>query len=316
MSDPKLVRAKRELLFEKWHGAGNDFVVGDARPAGSWHDVLRDGGEAVARIAREACDRHFGIGADGLLLAVDDPDHGGRARSRIAMRMWNPDGSESEMCGNGLRCFGAWLHARGEFAPGSHRVTTGAGVLTVAIGEDGQISVDMGRPRLSASAIPVLRSPGVRAEDPLGVTSIFVPGWGGVGAEEIVATCVSMGNPHAVVLVPDAHDVPLETFGPTVERHGAFPRRTNVEVCHVVDRRSIVARVWERGAGVTLACGTGACAVMVVARLHGLVDPVAEIRLPGGTLVAEWFGAPGDVGHAVSLSGPAVRTFVGTWFGA
>ena len=309
MSDSALVRSELGgLPFEKWHGAGNDFVIGDARLGGSWQHVLRDGGEVVARIAKAACDRHFGVGADGLLLASDDPNRGLNA---VAMRMWNPDGSESEMCGNGLRCFGAWLHARGEFAPGSHRVATGAGLLTVTVGEDGQISVDMGRPRLSASAIPVLGA----AEDPLGVTSVVVPSWV-AGADEIVATCVSMGNPHAVIFLPHVQDVPLERFGPTVERHGAFPRRTNVEVCHVVDRRTIEVRVWERGAGATLACGTGACAVMVAARLHGLVEPRAEIRLPGGTLLAAWSGARGDVGHTVTLSGPAVRTFVGTWLGA
>ena len=311
MRDASAVRAGGRrgagIPFEKWHGAGNDFVIGDARAGGPWHGVLGDGAEAVAAIAKAACDRHFGVGGDGLLLATDDPAGGPGA---IAMRMWNPDGSESEMCGNGLRCFGAWLHARGEFLPGRHVVSTGAGRLTVAVESGGRVSVDMGRPWLSASAIPVVGA----TESPDGITSVSVPSWDDSDSGPwLDATCVSMGNPHAVIFVTRVQDVPLSSLGPTLEHHGAFPRRTNVEVCEIVDRGAVAVRVWERGAGLTLACGTGACAVMVAARLHGLVDQRAEIRLPGGTLIAEWAGGRGDVGHAVTLSGPAVRTFVGTW---
>jgi diaminopimelate epimerase len=290
------------LPFEKWHGAGNDFVIADARSGAPWHHVILESDGPVSEIAQTACDRHFGIGADGLLLATDDPHVG------IAMRMWNPDGSESEMCGNGLRCVGAWLHARGEFAPGPHQVMTGAGKLTVLVARNGQVSVDMGRPGLASASIPVQGA----TEERAGLTSVLLPSW---EQGDVRATCVSMGNPHAVIFVAHADEVPLETFGPMVERNESFPNRTNLEVCTVVDRSAVVVRVWERGVGATLACGTGACAVMVAARLRGLVDHRAEIRLPGGTLVAEWPGGLGNTGHSVLLSGPAVRTFAGTWFG-
>jgi diaminopimelate epimerase len=292
-----------ELPFEKWHGAGNDFVIADARPGAPWHGIVHPDVAAVGRAALGVCDRHYGVGADGLLLATDDPVTG------VAMRMWNPDGTESEMCGNGLRCFGAWLHARSEIDPGTHRVATGAGVLTVDVGQDRRVSVSMGRPRLSGAEIPVIGATDGRGE----ITSVLLPGWSGSAVE---ATCVSMGNPHAVVFTTDVADVPLETFGPLIECHPSFPRRANVEVCAVEDRTAVVVRVWERGVGATLACGTGACAVMVAARLHGLVGPRAEIRMPGGILVAEWHGGPGDTDHDVRLTGPAVRVFAGTWFGA
>ena len=291
------------LPFEKWHGAGNDFIIADGRSGAPWHGVVTSDATATDRIARDSCDRHVGVGADGLIIATDDPVTG------IAMRMWNPDGSESEMCGNGLRCFGAWLHDRGELGLGRHRVATGAGILEVDVHRDGRVSVGMGRPRLGGAEIPVIGA--TQGQD--GITSVPLPGWQGT---TVVATCVSMGNPHAVVFTTDVEEVPLATYGPLVEHHPSFPRRTNVEVCGIIDRAAIVVRVWERGAGATLACGTGACAVMVAARLHGLVEPRAEIRMPGGTLVAEWAGGPGDTDHSVLLSGPAVRTFTGTWFGA
>jgi diaminopimelate epimerase len=291
------------LPFEKWHGAGNDFVIADARSGAPWHAIVYPDRAAVRRAARDVCDRHFGVGADGLLLATDDPVTG------VAMRMWNPDGTESEMCGNGLRCFGAWLRDRREIGTGTHRVATGAGVLTVEVGQDGQVSVFMGRPKLTGAEIPVIGA----KDGPGEITSVLLPGWAGSTVE---ATCVSMGNPHAVVFTTDVADVPLETFGPQIECHPSFPRRANVEVCVVEDRTAVVVRVWERGAGATLACGTGACAVMVAARLHGLVGPRAEIKMPGGTLVTVWHGGPGDTDHDVLLTGPAVRVFSGTWFGA
>ncbi len=293
------MREPASLPFEKWQGAGNDFVLADALADGPWREVASDPGW-LARQAIAACDRHFGVGADGLLLAVHDAD------GAIAMRMLNPDGTESEMCGNGLRCFGAWLHARGVLAPGAHPIVTGAGSLTVHVAPDGSVSVNMGRPRLLAPEIPVVGATG-RAD---GTTTVALPGWDGKLLE---ATCVSMGNPHAVVFVTDVSSVPLEAVGPVLERHPAFPHRTNVEFCEVVGPDRLRVRVWERGAGATLACGTGACASLVAARLRAFVRPEVSIELPGGVLLATWHGGPHDVRHDVMLAGPTAMVFSGTW---
>jgi diaminopimelate epimerase len=313
------------LPFEKWHGAGNDFVIGDARHGAPWHDVLDRGSEAMSQVSMAVCDRHFGIGADGLVLATDDTNClvedaqvADVEVAGIGMRMWNPDGTESEMCGNGLRCLAAWLRVSGTLAPGTHYLGTGAGPLAVHLHVDGCVSVAMGRPRLAGPLVPVVGA----TTDSLGRTMVSLPGWLGHDVapgrgKAVQATCVAMPNPHAVIFLAPGdrvRDVPLDTFGPMIERHDAFPRRTNVEVCEVVDRSTIAVRVWERGTGATLACGTGACAVIVAARLHGLVDPRAEIQLAGGTLVAQWHGAPGDTDHEVTLTGPTVRTFAGMWF--
>lgn len=340
------------LPFEKWHGAGNDFVIADATVGSSWRRVLDQGADALSRVAAAVCDRHTGIGADGLLLLTEvDPmvalsqadiregaplevrESEGRAFGDYAMRMWNPDGSESEMCGNGLRCFATWLRKRGRLPVGTHRISTGAGPLAVHIDHADHVTVSMGRPRFAPEAVPVVGA----ISDSSGLTLVTVPGWirhpdafgrasrvvderveENDDGQLVQATAVSMGNPHAVIILSAGirvEDVPLEWYGPLIERHHAFPNRTNVEVCHVVDQSTIKVRVWERGAGVTLACGTGACAVMVAARLHGLVAPVAHIHMPGGTLVTEWHGSAGDTAHEVTLAGPTAHTFNGAWFG-
>lgn len=277
------------MRFTKLHGTGNDFVLVDAR------ELERDWPSLAERI----CDRHFGIGADGLILvlASDVAD--------LRMRMFNPDGTEAEMCGNGLRCFVKFAVEGGIATPkrGALRVETLAGVLPAeAFGSGGRVETvraGMGRPRFAAQEIPVA----AEAEPPIRELPLSVEG------RQFAVTCLSMGNPHAVYLSDEpVAAFPLETIGPALQRHDLFPSRVNFEVARVLSRDSIEARVWERGAGATLACGSGAAAVMVAAHLAGAVDDRTEIRLPGGSLTLEWDGQ-GDV----FLTGPAVQVFAGEW---
>jgi diaminopimelate epimerase len=293
------------LPFAKYQGAGNDFVVVDGRrERADW-----------ATLARRVCDRHFGIGADGLLVAAVPGADGATQR----MLMYNPDGSEAEMCGNGLRCFVRWVLDRGEAGRGILAVETGAGVLEAEVGADGRVAVEMGPPRLGAAAIPlapgVARAAGQPDEGPVLRLPLEVPAQGAFPGARYEATCVSMGNPHAVVFVPDPAAVPLEVVGPSLETHPAFPARTNVELCRVVDPGRLRVRVWERGAGITLACGTGAGAAVVAARLRGYVDERVTVELPGGELEVAWPGDPLGAGRSrpVVLRGPAVHVFDGAF---
>jgi diaminopimelate epimerase len=277
------------VQFEKWQGTGNDFVLLEAQ--GEEHDW--------PGLARGMCDRHFGVGADGILLLLPSE------LADLRMRMFNPDGSEAEMCGNGLRCFVRYAIERGlaRLHEGPIRVETGAGVLMADLlseaGNEGWVRVSMGRPRFAPAEIPVL----TETEPPVRNLSLTVDG------QIVSVTCLSMGNPHAVHFHARAvATYPLERVGPIVETHASFPQRVNFEVARVLNREFIEARVWERGAGATLACGSGASAVMVAARLHNLVEDRVEVRLPGGTLLLEWDGE-----GEVYLSGPAERVFTGEW---
>ncbi|MBI4506577.1 MAG: diaminopimelate epimerase [Chloroflexi bacterium] len=274
--------------FVKMHGLGNDFVVIDGRRyAADW-----------PRLAVALCDRHFGVGADGFVLVLDSE------KADFRKRIYKPDGSEAEMCGNGIRCFAKYVYDEGETRRREVLVETGAGLLPIAIQTDGQgavvgVTVGMGPPRLRPTEIPVALE-GQRALDvPLRLDE-------GI---EVRFSAVSMGNPHAVAFLDQpVESFPLERIGPQVEHHPLFPRRVNFEVCNVLDRRNLHVRVWERGAGLTLACGTGACATVVAARVHDLVDDEVAVRLPGGTLRIAWDGR-----DEVRMTGPAVTVFRGAW---
>lgn len=277
------------MKFAKLHGSGNDFVVVDAR------HFERD----WPKLAVAICDRHFGVGADGLLLVrpSDDAD--------LRMVLYNADGSEAEMSGNGMRCFVKYAADRGLAQPrdGMLTVETLAGVMTTEVtlagGRVESVRVGMGRPRFAPQEIPMA----VEAEPPIQDWPLEVAG------QTVPVTCLSMGNPHAVHFTSEPVEAyPLLDAGPKVERHPLFPNRVNFEVARVVDRSHVDARVWERGVGETLACGTGVSAVMVAARLRGLVDERVEIRQPGGTLTLEWDGQ-----GEVYLTGPAVEVFEGEW---
>ncbi len=276
------------MRFTKMHGTGNDFVVVD----GTRHET------DWAALAVPINDRHFGVGGDGLIVALPSQ------RADLRMRMFNPDGSEAEMCGNGIRCLAKYAVERGLVpARDALRVETLAGDLTCELRRDGDtvtsVRVSMGEPRLDPREIPVL------AEQAPPVLGFPLQ----VDGREFAVSCVSMGNPHAVWFTDEPIDAfPLHQVGPLVEHHPAFPRRVNFEVVNVLRPGAVRARVWERGAGLTLACGTGACAVHVAARLNGLTGDTTDVTLPGGTLQIEWNGA-----GEVYLTGPAVTVFEGEW---
>ncbi|MFN8534350.1 MAG: diaminopimelate epimerase [Dehalococcoidia bacterium] len=278
------------MRFAKMHGIGNDFVMVDARnQEADW-----------PALAERMCNRHFGVGGDGLILVLPSD------QADLRMRMFNPDGSESEMCGNGIRCYAKFVLDDGILPAGKDdlSVETGAGVLSLRVQRAGDevesVTVDMGEPRLRPEQVPVDASlvTGDRVLNyPLEVNGLTIP-----------ISCVSMGNPHAITFVEgDLRDYPLDRIGPLVEHHPFFPRRVNFEIVRVRDRAHLDVRVWERGAGLTLACGTGACATVVAARIHDLVDEEVEVCLPGGPLVIRWDSGP------VLMRGPAELVFRGDW---
>jgi diaminopimelate epimerase len=276
------------MRFTKMHGLGNDYVYVDC--------VNGPAPANPAEVARKVSDRHFGIGSDGLILI---------GKSEIAdarMRMFNADGSESEMCGNGLRCVAKYVYDHGIATKPTLAIETGRGVLTVDVtAKDGKadaVRVNMGKPILQASDIPTTL-PG----DPP-INAVLT---GDFGSVEV--TVVSMGNPHAVIYVPDVDAIPLETIGPKLETHPAFPRRVNVHFVQVISSSEAKMRTWERGSGITLACGTGACAVAVAGVLTGRTGRTLLAHLPGGDLELEWAGDD----QPVFMTGPATEVFSGEW---
>ncbi len=270
------------LSFSKMHGLGNDFVVFDAvnQPVALDETQLR----AIA-------DRRFGIGCDQILL-VEPPR---RAGTEFYYRIFNADGGEVEQCGNGARCFARFVHDKGLTSSREIPVGTAAGDIRLYLEDDGQVRVNMGRPFLQPGEIPFDTAHQAPSY------SLDVDG----GTVEIGA--VSMGNPHAVLLVDSVADAPVERLGPLICNHPRFPRRANVGFMSVHSPGSIDLRVFERGAGETLACGTGACAAVVSGRLRGLLDERVEVRLPGGTLMVSWAGNE----QPVWMTGPAVEVFDG-----
>lgn len=275
------------IEFTKYHGLGNDFILIDNRSSSV--PIV------TAEQAIKLCDRHFGIGADGVIFALP-----GENETDYTMRIFNSDGSEPEMCGNGIRCLAGFLaDLEGESRnKDSYRIHTLAGVMTPQLLSDGQVKVDMGLPRLLAGEIPTTLAP---AEEKVISQPLAVAGqiW--------EVTCVSMGNPHCVTFVEDVAAIELETIGSKFEHHPAFPQRINTEFMQVVRRDYLKMRVWERGAGITLACGTGACAALVAGVLTGKCDRTATIELPGGCLQIEW----SEADQRIYMTGPAERVFTG-----
>ena len=279
------------MRFTKMHGAGNDYVYVDAR------EQERD----WAALSVAMSDRHLGVGSDGLILALPSE------KADLRMRMFNADGSEGEMCGNGIRCLVRFAFDNGIISAEKSpvRVETMAGVLDVTpLGDNGEgmtaARVLMGAPRLIPAEIPVaVEGMDVVIDQPLEVAG-----------RTFRMTCVSMGNPHAVVFMDEpVDDFPLTEIGPQVEHHPLFPARVNFEIVNVLDGGKVLkTRVWERGSGITMACGTGACAVQVAARLNGLAGDRATIALPGGDLTVEW---PGE--GEVVMEGPVATVFDGEW---
>jgi diaminopimelate epimerase len=287
------------MRFVKMHGLGNDYV---------YVDCFRQPAPAdPAALSRAISDRHFGVGSDGLILICPSQ------RADARMRMFNADGSEAEMCGNGVRCVAKYVYDRGLARQGVLRIETGRGVLTlelqIAGGKVRQVRVDMGEPILEAEKIPTTL-PGPRVID---YPDFPFPGgpWSGDCGLDPRITCVSMGNPHAVLYCRDAARVPLPSVGPALESAPAFPRRTNVHFVQVHSPSEATVRTWERGSGITLACGTGACAVAVAGVLTGRTQRSLTAHLPGGDLHLDW--SAGD--NHVYMTGPAVEVFEGDWQG-
>ena len=271
--------------FTKWQGCGNDFVLFDCR-----QDVPAD----YAKLAQQVCDRHYGVGADGILVVLPSDC------ADFRMRIFNTDGSEAEMCGNGIRCFARYIYDFGLTDKTCFTVETGAGVLVPEIIlENGQVTgvkVDMGEPHLLGEEIPVTGFDGQRViDEPLTVDG-----------KTYRMTAVSMGNPHCVIFVDDAENFPIYELGRQFESHALFPKKTNTEFVEVKDRRHVRMRVWERGAAVTLACGTGSCATVVAGILNDKLDSEAEVQLDGGRLIVKW----AENNH-VFMTGPAELVFSG-----
>jgi diaminopimelate epimerase len=276
------------MRFTKMQGAGNDYIYVDCFRQPMPHDP--------AGLSRAVSDRHFGVGGDGLILIC--PSDKADAR----MRMFNADGSEAEMCGNGVRCVAKFVYDHGLVRKPTLCVETGRGVLTleleVAAGAVRQVRVEMGEPILAAAQIPTTL-PGDPPQDvPLEV-----------GGQPLRVTCVSMGNPHCITFVDEITDAQVLGLGPQVERHPAFPRRVNAEFVRVNRPDDVTVRVWERGSGETLACGTGACAVAVAGVLTGRTQRRVTAHLPGGDLRLHW----SEADNHVYMTGPAVEVFSGDW---
>lgn len=275
------------MKFAKYHGLGNDFVIVNAV-----ENELTDFSSA----ARNVCDRRFGIGADGLVLLWP------MDRENVKMRIFNSDGSEAEMCGNASRCVPLFCREQGWTDSTRLTLHTLAGPIVTQLTDvtKNWVQVDMGAPRLTRGEIPV--------NGPSNEKAIEVPL--DINGQELIGTAVSMGNPHFVIFVPDIAEIALEKIGPQIETHPLFPRKTNVEFVQVIDEHTLRMRVWERGAGITQACGTGSCATLVAAVLTGKSRPEADIVLDGGALHVKW---PGQ-GH-VQMSGPATKVFEGVYMG-
>jgi diaminopimelate epimerase len=274
------------IEFAKYHGLGNDFILIDNRHSSE--------PAITPEQAVELCDRHFGIGADGVIFALP-----GQSETDYTMRIFNSDGSEPEMCGNGIRCLAKFIaDLEGSEAKTQYRIHTLAGVITPELRSDGQVKVDMGVPRLLAAEIPT-----TLAASEAKVIDVPIE----VAGKSWSVTCVSMGNPHCITFVEDVAAVALETVGPQFEHNKAFPQRTNTEFIQVIRSDYVKMRVWERGAGVTLACGTGACAAVVAGVLVGKCDRATAVELPGGVLEIEW----AEVSGRIYMTGPAQRVFTG-----
>lgn len=276
------------MRFTKMHGAGNDYV---------YVDCFDEQVEDPAAVALAVSDRHFGIGGDGLILVMPSDI------ADVRMRMFNADGSEAEMCGNGVRCVAKYAHDHRRTEANPLTVETGAGVKTIelTLGADGKVrqaTVDMGPPVLTPAEIPV-QFDGARAVD----IPIEADG------QQFHATCVSMGNPHATIYVHDTGAVDLERIGPLIENHAAFPQRVNVHFVRVHHDGEVTMRTWERGSGITLACGTGASAVCVAGVLTGRSGRTILAHLPGGDLTLEWR----QENDRVYMTGPAAEVFTGQW---
>ena len=271
------------MKFTKMHGCGNDYV---------YVNLFEEHIDDPAEMSIKVSDRHFGIGSDGL-ITIEPSDI-----ADFRMRIYNADGSEAEMCGNGIRCVAKYVYDHKLTDKTEISVQTGAGVKILKLFVEGdkveQVTVDMGEPVLAPAEIPVVADGDRVVDEPIEVCG-----------KEWRMTCVSMGNPHAVVFVDDVENFELEKYGPHFENHERFPKRTNTEFVKVIDKEHVEMRVWERGTGETLACGTGACATVVASILNGLTNDTVTVKLLGGSLRIQWDRQE----NLVYMTGPATTVF-------
>jgi len=289
------------MKFTKMHGLGNDYVY-----VNCFEEKIED----PAKLAQIVSDRHRGIGADGLILICPSK------KADVRMRMFNADGLEAEMCGNGIRCVAKYTYehklaeAGGAFSvpgqppcPASLSIETGNGVLTVGLITDSndkvdKVCVNMGQPTLTPKDIPIKLSGEKVIEEPIEILG-----------QKLLVTCISTGNPHAIFFCDDVKSIELEKLGPAIENHRLFPNRVNVHFVQVDKPTEFTMRTWERGSGITLACGTGACACCVAAVLTGRCERICTAHLPGGDLDLNWC----EEDNCVYMTGPAVEVFEGIW---
>ena len=276
-----------QIKFTKMHGLGNDFVVIDG---------INQSVSLTEQQIRHIADRRFGVGCDQLLL-VEAPQ---TAAAEFRYRIFNADGGEVEQCGNGARCFARFVVAQGLTQSKSIPVETAGGLIVLNLEENNDVTVNMGVPRFSPESLPFIADPFVTSQE-----ALQYPLQTSLG--EINIGVVSMGNPHAVLEVADVKTAPVEVLGPEIERHQRFPQRVNVGFMQIVSSEAIQLRVYERGAAETLACGTGACAAVAVARRQGKLGDSVKVSLPGGELVIRWQGE----NEPLFMTGPATRVFEG-----
>lgn len=270
------------MKFSKWHGLGNDFIFVNG---------FTETTSKLPQLAVQLCDRHFGIGADGLVLVLPSE------KADFQMRIFNSDGSEAEMCGNATRCFARYVSVKGLTTKTDLSIETLSGIVHATIIDESRVKVDLGKPKLKRGEIPVSGDSESQAVN----VPISIDG------ETYEATCVSTGVPHCVIFVNSVENLDIEKLGRKIETHPLFPKKTNVEFIQVVSPNEMIMKVWERGAGITLACGTGASASLVAAALTGKTKRKADIRLDGGILTIEW----NENSDHVFMTGSAVESFTG-----
>lgn len=275
------------IKLTKMQGCGNDFVILD-------YDEYKKTGMPMPELAKKLCDRHFGVGADGMIIPDCNTDKSSNIGEPvdIGWYFYNSDGSIAQMCGNGMRCFARYVYDRGLVNKKEFSVMTGAGVIKPEISDDGNVRVDMGIPILEDSKIPFKGERRLKALD-----------------REFEITPVSMGNPHCVIIVDDEPMEMAVKYGPVIEKHEYFPEKTNTEFVKILSGAEIDMCVYERGCGITLACGTGACASVVACVLNNLTEQKVKVNLPGGSVYVEWQGSPAEPAKNIFLIGPANYSF-------
>ena len=298
------------MRFTKMHGIGNDYVY-----VNTFHESVVDPQKLAVRIS----DRHFGVGGDGLILIGPPTEEGRRQGAHVRMRMFNADGSEAEMCGNGVRCVAKYAYDHQIALVNPLRVQTGRGVLTLDLwmqhGKVNQVTVNMGRPILNPKDIPVLIMGLDQVIDHPALATLGLaemppgPDWIKACGLEDRMTCLSLGNPHLVFYCRRVDRVPLEMVGPLLEKHTLFPRRVNVHFVQLHNQGEVTMRTWERGSGVTLGCGTGAAAVCAAGVLTDRTNRIILANLPGGRLALKW----NQTDECLYMTGPAVEVYTGEW---